>query len=173
MGMNRNDLDYLRRCIELDGQALEAGDEPFGSVLVDEAGTVRFEGHNQVASGDGTAHPELAIAQWAFRNLTAAQRAACTVYTSGEHCPMCAGAHGWAGLGRIVFVASGAMIDGWLREWGVDPAPVAPLPVAPIGPAIVPAGSGWWPRFVAVGHYRARVAASVVRATHRLCFPRP
>ncbi|GAA1496699.1 nucleoside deaminase [Paeniglutamicibacter kerguelensis] len=136
MGMNRNDLDYLRRCIELAGQALEAGDEPFGSVLVDEAGTVRFEGHNQVASGDGTAHPELAIAQWAFRNLTAAQRAACTVYTSGEHCPMCAGAHGWAGLGRIVFVASGAMLDGWLREWGVDPAPVAPLPVAAVVPGI-------------------------------------
>ncbi len=136
MGMNRNDLDYLRRCIELAGQALEAGDEPFGSVLVDGTGTVRFEGHNQVASGDGTAHPELAIAQWAFRNLTAEQRAACTVYTSGEHCPMCAGAHGWAGLGRIVYVASGAMLDAWLREWGVEPAPVAPLPVNAVVPGI-------------------------------------
>lgn len=32
--------------------------------------------------------------------LTAADRAAATVFTSGEHCPMCSAAHAWAGLGR-------------------------------------------------------------------------
>ncbi|MGL3807572.1 nucleoside deaminase [Paeniglutamicibacter sp. R2-26] len=136
MGINGTDIGHLRRCIDLARQALDEGDEPFGSILVDETGTMLFEGHNEVASGDGTAHPELAIAQWAFRNLTPARRAACTVYTSGEHCPMCAGAHGWAGLGRIVFAASGAMLDGWLREWGVAPAPVAPLPVGVVVPGV-------------------------------------
>ena len=32
--------------------------------------------------------------------------AACTVYTSGEHCPMCSAAHAWVGLGRIVYAVS-------------------------------------------------------------------
>ncbi|HEY6134070.1 MAG TPA: deaminase, partial [Rubrivivax sp.] len=31
---------------------------------------------------------------------------ACTVYASGEPCPMCAGALYWAGVGRVVFALS-------------------------------------------------------------------
>jgi len=25
------------------------------------------------------------------------------MYTSGEHCPMCAAAHGWVGIGKLVY----------------------------------------------------------------------
>ena len=35
-------------------------------------------------SDDATRHPELAIARWAASNLTPAERAEATVYTSGE-----------------------------------------------------------------------------------------
>src|SRR3712207_6925299 len=59
-------------------------------------------------SGDATQHPEFAIARWAATHLTPDERAAATVYTSGEHCPMCAAAHAWAGLGRIVYARSEA-----------------------------------------------------------------
>ena len=54
--------------------------------------------------------PELALASWASRHLTPDERAAATMYTSGEHCPMCAAAQVWAGIGRLVFVLSGEMI---------------------------------------------------------------
>src|SRR5690606_4605181 len=101
---------YLRRCVELASEALEAGDEPFGSVLVAGDGTVLAEDRNRIASGDRTRHPELALARWAASNLTPAERAAATVYTSGEHCPMCAAAHAWVGLGRIVYVASSTQL---------------------------------------------------------------
>lgn len=136
MGLTRSDVDHLRRCVELAEEALEAEDEPFGSILVAAGGQVLFEGRNEVASGGRTAHPELAIAQWALANLDPQQRAAATVYTSGEHCPMCAGAHGWAGLGRIVFAASAAMLDSWHREWGADRGPVSALPVGLVVPGI-------------------------------------
>jgi tRNA(Arg) A34 adenosine deaminase TadA len=138
--MNETDLGHLRRCVELAAQALEAGDEPFGSVLVDGEGQVRFEDHNHVASGDGTQHPEFAIARWAAANMTPAERSAATVYTSGEHCPMCAAAHGWVGLGRIVYAASSAQLSTWLGELGVPPPPVATLAIQQVVPKAVVEG---------------------------------
>jgi hypothetical protein len=58
------------------------------------------------------------------------------VYTSGEHCPMCAAAHGWVGLGRIVFASSAAQLASWLGEWGVAPGPVTPLPIGAVAPGV-------------------------------------
>ena len=134
------DLAHLRRCVELARAALDAGDEPFGSVLVDAEGRVRFEDSNHVAGGDATQHPEFAIARWAARHLDPAERAAATVYTSGEHCPMCAAAHAWVGLGPIVYVASSAQLASWLGEWGAPAAPVRPLPIGQVAPGVVTHG---------------------------------
>jgi tRNA(Arg) A34 adenosine deaminase TadA len=136
MATDDRDLAHLRRCVELATAALEAGDEPFGSVLVAADGTVLFEDHNHVASGDRTRHPELEIARWAAANLDLAERAAATVYTSGEHCPMCAAAHGWVGLGRIVYVSSSEQLAAWLAELGVPPPPVRTLPIREVVPGV-------------------------------------
>lgn len=130
------DLRHLRRCIELAAEALEAGDEPFGSVLVSGDGTVLAEDRNRIASGDATRHPEFALARWAAEHMAPEERAAATVYTSGEHCPMCAAAHGWVGLGRIVYVASSAQLTEWLRELGVPPSPVRPIPIQEVVPGV-------------------------------------
>ncbi|WP_111494132.1 nucleoside deaminase [Marinobacter bohaiensis] len=134
------DKAHLRRCVELATQALEAGDEPFGSVLVSGDGEVLFEDHNHVASGDHTRHPEFEIARWAAAHLAPAERARATVYTSGEHCPMCAAAHGWVGLGRIVYASSSAQLTEWLTELGVATAPVRPLPIGDIVPGVTTDG---------------------------------
>lgn len=129
MMINENDLKYLKRCVELAKTALEKGDEPFGSVLVSESGDVLFEDHNHVAGGDHTQHPEFAIARWAASNMTLEERSKATVYTSGEHCPMCAAAHGWVGLGRIVYASSSEQLVEWLSEMGVPPSRVRNLPI--------------------------------------------
>ena len=135
------DRVHLRRCVELARQGLEAGDEPFGSVLVDADGTALAEGRNRVAeTGDATQHPEIELARWAAAHLTPEQRAGATVYTSGEHCPMCAAAHGWVGLGRIVYASSAAQLAQWLSEAGAAPAPVLPLRVQAVVPGVVVQG---------------------------------
>ncbi len=123
------DKKYLRRCVELAEAALEAGDEPFGSLLVSADGVVLLEDHNHVAGGDHTQHPEFAIARWAAQNMTVEERAKATVYTSGEHCPMCSAAHGWVGLGRIVYASSSAQLGAWLGELGVAPSRVRNLSI--------------------------------------------
>ncbi|WP_159942475.1 MULTISPECIES: nucleoside deaminase [unclassified Nocardiopsis] len=135
--MDESDLRYLRRAVDLAARALAAGDEPFGSVLVGSDGTVLLEDHNHVAGGDRTRHPEFAIARWSTTHMSPRERAAATVYTSGEHCPMCAAAHGWAGLGRIVYASSSAQLVSWLDAWGVPPAPVRALPVREVVPGAV------------------------------------
>lgn len=134
VSLGRDDRNHLRRCVELAAAAVEAGDEPFGSVLVAADGRVLFEDRNRVAGGDRTQHPEFALARWAVQHLDGAERAAATVYTSGEHCPMCAAAHGWVGLGRIVYAASSAQLTEWLAGLGAPPAPVAPLPITTVVP---------------------------------------
>lgn len=116
------DLKHLQRCVELAQTALEKGDEPFGSILVSATGEVLAEDHNHVAGGDHTQHPEFALARWSAENMTVEEREKATVYTSGEHCPMCAAAHGWVGLGRIVYASSSAQLVGWLSDMGVDVA---------------------------------------------------
>lgn len=132
--MNQVDLQHLERCVELAEMALEAGDEPFGSVLVDGDGVVRAEDHNHVAGGDRTQHPEFYLARWSAENMTPDERAESTVYTSGEHCPMCAAAHGWVGLGRIVYATSSEQLTEWLAELGVPPPPVRTLAIREIVP---------------------------------------
>ncbi|MER2111683.1 MAG: nucleoside deaminase [Solibacillus isronensis] len=127
--INNTDLKHLQRCVELAKIALEKGDEPFGSVLVSAEGEVLFEDHNHVAGGDHTQHPEFAIARWAANNMEPEERSKATVYTSGEHCPMCAAAHGWVGLGRIVYASSSKQLAKWLAEFGQAPSRVRNLSI--------------------------------------------
>jgi tRNA(Arg) A34 adenosine deaminase TadA len=138
--VNDGGIQHLRRCIELATEALELGDEPFGSVLVAAEGQVLFEDHNHVASGDRTRHPEFEIARWAAANMTPEARAEATVYTSGEHCPMCAAAHGWVGLGRIVYVSSSEQLAAWLTDLGVPAPPVRALPIREVVPNVAVEG---------------------------------
>lgn len=130
------DVKHLRRCIELAAEALEAGDEPFGSVLVSADGVVLAEDRNRVSGGDRTRHPEFELARWAAANMSLEDRRRATVYTSGEHCPMCAAAHGWVELGRIVYASSSAQLSAWLEELGVPASPVRSIPIQEIAPNV-------------------------------------
>jgi tRNA(Arg) A34 adenosine deaminase TadA len=140
VAISEADRVHLRRCVELAREALDAGDEPFGSVLISADGETLFEDRNRVKDGphggDATRHPEFAIARWAAANLAPSDRSRATVYTSGEHCAMCSAAHSWVGLGRIVYAASSSQLTDWRAEWGAPASPVAPLPVSTVAPAI-------------------------------------
>lgn len=129
-----SDLGHLRRCLDLASEALDFGAEPFGSALVDAHGVVRHEDRNRTAGGDQTRHPEFELARWSTKHMSFAERASATVYTSGEHCPMCAAAHGWVGLGPIVYAGSTEQLTRWQAELQVPAGPVAPLPINEIVP---------------------------------------
>lgn len=140
MSIDARDRAYLDRCVALATEAVDAGDEAFGSLLVAADGRVLFEDRNRVGGGDPTRHPEFAIARWAAEHLSPDDRRAATVYTSGEHCAMCAAAHGLVGLGRIVYATSTAQLTQWMRELGRPPMGIAPLPITAVIPDAVVAG---------------------------------
>ncbi|MFC5182730.1 nucleoside deaminase [Actinomadura harenae] len=127
---------HLRRCVDLAAEALADGDQPYGSVLVAASGEVLFEDRNRVKDGDQTRHPEFEIARWAAENVPASERAAATVYTSGEHCAMCSAAHAWVGLGRIVYASSTEQLGAWMAELGAPASPVLPLAIGEVAPGL-------------------------------------
>ncbi|MGW0248398.1 nucleoside deaminase [Nocardia goodfellowii] len=139
--LSDTEFGHLRRCIELAAEALAAGDNPFGSVLVSSSGDRLAEDRNRETSqADPMAHPEIELARWAVARLTPAERAGATVFTSGEHCPMCAAAHALAGIGRIVYVASSAQFAQWRTEFDAPQAPVTTLPIQQVAPGVVVEG---------------------------------
>lgn len=126
------DGKYLRRCLELAKEAVEAGDEAFGSILVNEEGEIIAEARNRVNEKTILAHPEIDLTYWAAENLWEEERAKTTMYTTGEHCPMCSAAHGWVGLGALVYLSSAKQLGEWQKEYNLPEAKINFLPVEDI-----------------------------------------
>lgn len=98
---------HMQRAIELAREAVDRGDNPFGSVLVREDEIV-MEASNRVHTADDIRrHPELDLAHRACRAFDPDERAETVMYTSTEPCPMCSGGLRSTGLGRIVYSVGG------------------------------------------------------------------
>jgi tRNA(adenine34) deaminase len=104
MNLTATDERLLRAAIALSAQARAAGNQPYGALLADAQGRVLLEaGNTQVTDRDCTGHAETNLMRDASRRFTVAELASCSVYASGEPCPMCAGAIYWCGVGRVVY----------------------------------------------------------------------
>ncbi|MDD2476135.1 MAG: nucleoside deaminase [Dysgonamonadaceae bacterium] len=131
--MNREltttDKHYLALCIDLAEEALNAGDKPFGFILIDNDGKILAQARNKVNTLHALSHPEYELTAWALKHLTKEERQTSTMYTSGEHCPMCAGAHGMAEIGTVVYAASGRQYTEWLKEFNIKIPLINLLPI--------------------------------------------
>lgn len=130
--LTEKDRSHLKYCLTLANESLDAGDKPFGSILVNDENEVIAESRNRVNELTPLAHPEIDLAHWAAQNLSQEERKQTTMYTTGEHCPMCAAAHGWVGLGAIVYLSSAKQLNGWLDEMNIPPGPIQFYPVQEI-----------------------------------------
>lgn len=126
------DLEFLKHCLSLAEEALNAGDQPFGSILVNKENKIIAEARNRINEKNILAHPEIELAEWAMNNLSFEERRQTIMYTTGEHCPMCAGAHSWSQIGGLYYLSSAAQLGEWLNEFGVDNAPINFIPSADV-----------------------------------------
>ena len=101
----QRDEKFMRMAINEARQALKREEVPIGAVVV--AGDrVVGRGHNLVETlQDATAHAEMQALTAAASTLGGKYLQGCTLYVTVEPCIMCAGAAGWAQVGRVVWGA--------------------------------------------------------------------
>ena len=76
---------------------------PFGSVIVKD-GKIIGRGHNMVlANNDSTAHGEMTAIRNAEQAIGSYDLSGCTLYTTGEPCPMCLFAIMWANIDKVYY----------------------------------------------------------------------
>ena len=102
---DNDDEFYMQQALREARAAAEEDEVPIGAVVV--AGDrVIARAHNQTELlHDVTAHAEMLAFTAASEALGGKYMNDCILYVTVEPCPMCAGAAGWAQLGRIVYGA--------------------------------------------------------------------
>lgn len=101
----RSDEYWMRIALVEAEQAFSEDEVPVGAVVVCNDAVIG-RGHNQTERlTDVTAHAEMIAITAAQQNLGGRVLPECTLYVTVEPCYMCAGAIGWARLGRIVWGA--------------------------------------------------------------------
>jgi len=100
------DAGFMRRALELAGQAARAGEVPVGALIVHE-GAIVGEGWNRpIGSEDASAHAEIVAIRQACRKLGNYRLPGATLYVTLEPCVMCVGAIMHARIARIVYGAA-------------------------------------------------------------------
>ena len=95
----------MQKAIDIATQGIEAGQSPFGAVIVKDNEIIAFE-HNRVwDNSDPTAHAEVQAIRAACKKLGSIDLEGATIYTTTEPCPMCFAAIHWAKISTIVFGA--------------------------------------------------------------------
>jgi tRNA(Arg) A34 adenosine deaminase TadA len=101
-----SEQEYMRLAIRKAQEGIEAGQSPFGSVIVHE-GKVVAATHNTVwRDCDPTAHAEVNCIRSAARELQTIFLHGCVLYSTTEPCPMCLSAIHWAKIERVVYGAT-------------------------------------------------------------------
>jgi tRNA(Arg) A34 adenosine deaminase TadA len=158
-GVHPDDERHLRRAIAIAAASVARGGRPFGALLVDAGGRVVAEGGATPTADrrDWTAHSEMTALRGACAALPWDELAGCTLYASGEPCPMCAAATYWCNVRRLVFGAGEPAVRelrrGFARAAGIEMGcrevlDRAPHPVEVVGPlleaeALAPHAAFW------------------------------
>lgn len=100
-----DDMRYMKMALDEASLAYDNEEVPVGAIVVCK-GRVIARAHNLTETlTDVTAHAEMQAVTAAANNLGGKYLNDCTLYVTVEPCIMCAGALGWAQLGRLVYGA--------------------------------------------------------------------
>lgn len=99
------DIEYMKLALAEAQKAYDKDEVPIGAVVVCN-NRVIARCHNMTETlNDVTAHAEMQAITAAADHIGGKYLNECTLYVTVEPCPMCAGALGWAQLGRLVYGA--------------------------------------------------------------------
>ena len=95
----------MRRALTAAEQAAEKGEVPVGAVVARGDEVLVTAANEREALQDPTAHAELLALQRAAAKVGSWRLTGCTLYSTLEPCPMCAGAAHAARISRLVYAA--------------------------------------------------------------------
>jgi tRNA(adenine34) deaminase len=96
---------WMRRALELAGEAAEAGEVPVGAIVVLGGEAIGEARNSPIALMDPTAHAEMLALRQAALAAGNYRLSEAVLYTTLEPCAMCAGALVAARVGTLVFGA--------------------------------------------------------------------
>ena len=97
------DLRHMRRALLAAESAAGKGEVPVGAVIAREGEILAVAVNERETTKDPTAHAELLAIRRAAAALGGWRLTGCTLYSTLEPCPMCAGAAHAARLARLVY----------------------------------------------------------------------
>ena len=97
---------FMLIAVEEAKRSLGEGNHGFGAVLVKDGTVLERARDTEVTESDPTAHAEIKLVRLAVTRGLARETEGCTVVSTHEPCPMCAGALVWARVSEIVFGTS-------------------------------------------------------------------
>ena len=97
------DLAMMRRALLAARSAAEKGEVPVGAVVAREGEILAVAANERESKKDPTAHAELLAIRQAAITLGGWRLSGCTLYSTLEPCPMCAGAAHAARIDRLVY----------------------------------------------------------------------
>lgn len=95
----------MRRALRSAREAAEMGEIPVGALVSREGEAVSVAANERESSGDPTAHAEVLALRRAAEAIGSWRLIGCTLYSTLEPCPMCAGAAHAARISRLVYAA--------------------------------------------------------------------
>ena len=97
---------HLLEAIALARDNVRRGGRPFGAVVVKDGQVIARGVNEMLATHDPTAHAELLALRAAGRALGTLRLDGCSVYASGQPCPMCLAAMRMAGIQEAAYAYS-------------------------------------------------------------------
>ena len=92
----------MRRALAVRDQALRAGDQGYGAVVLRGSDIVGEAPSRVVTATDPTAHAEMEAIRDAARRLRTRDLSGCVLVSTSRPCRMCETAAYWAGISRMV-----------------------------------------------------------------------
>lgn len=99
------DEEYMHKALEQARMAFDHDEVPVGAVVVCRDRIIARAYNLTETLTDVTAHAEMQAITAAANALNGKYLDTCTLYVTVEPCVMCAGAIGWAQIGRVVYGA--------------------------------------------------------------------
>ncbi len=104
--VEKQDEKFMKIAFDEARMAAAEGEIPVGAVVVCQGAVIARARNLTERLNDITAHAEMQAITAAAAYLGGKYLDQCTMYVTLEPCSMCAGALGWAQLGRLVYGAS-------------------------------------------------------------------